>query len=458
MVSRARAATGPLYLLLCLLMGGSGQGIWANMMLQILGLAIIAWAALAPATDELSHDQRQLLGGVLLVLLLITIQLIPLPPALWSSLGGRETVADGYRTLGIDLPWQPVSLAPYSTISSLLSLIPAVAVLAATIRLGARPIWLVLALAAGVVAGIVLGALQVTSPDPATSPWYLYEDTNFGVATGFFANANHMATLLVVTLPFLAAAVASARKRGGDNQRYSAVVALFGGTALVIGVGLALNGSLAGYGLVVPVILASVTIVVRGAGRALRWLLPLSGVLLLGAIGWIATTAPGASGTYRVVGAETSVQSREQIGSTSFKAAKAFMPLGSGVGSFQRAYSLFEDRNQLDPTTFVNHAHDDYLEIALETGIPGLLLILLFLAWWGRAAWRAWRLPDVSPYTRAASIASAAILVHSLVDFPLRTAAISAVFAMSLALLVRPRRERGGDKSTLWPTRHVVAG
>lgn len=457
MVSRARAAAGPLYLLLCLLMGGSGQGIWANMMLQILGLAIIAWAALTPAEDELTLDQRQLLGGVVLVLLLIVLQLIPLPPGLWQSLGGRETVADGYRTLGIALPWLPISLAPYSTISSLLSLIPAIAVLAATIRLGSRPVWLVLALAAGLVAGIVLGALQVTGPDPSTSPWYLYEDTNFGVATGFFANANHMATLLVVTLPFLAATVASARKNGGNTQRYSAVVALVGGTALVIGVGLALNGSLAGYGLVVPVILASVAIVVRGASRALRWLLPLSGLLLLAAIGWIATTPPGASGAFRV-GAETSVQSREQIASTSFKATKAFMPLGSGAGSFQRAYSLFEDRTQLDPTTFVNHAHDDYLEIALETGIPGLIVLLLFLAWWGRSAWRAWRIPDVSPYTQAASIASAAILVHSLVDFPLRTAAISAVFAMSLALLVRPRRERGGDKSTLWPTRHVVAG
>ncbi len=133
------------------------------------------------------------------------------------------------------------------------------------------------------------------------------------------------------------------------------------------------------------------------------------------------------------------------------------MPLGSGVGSFSRVYSLFEDRSQLDPTTYVNHAHNDYLEIALETGVPGLIVLLLFLVWWGRAAWRAWRVPDVSPYAQAASIASAAILVHSLVDFPLRTAAISAVFAMCLGILVEPRRAREADKSTLWPTRHVVA-
>ena len=52
--------------------------------------------------------------------------------------------------------------------------------------------------------------------------------------------------------------------------------------------------------------------------------------------------------------------------------------------------------------------------------------------------------------------ASAAILVHSLVDFPLRTATIAAVFAMCLALLVeRPplSRRTGSD----WrAARHVV--
>ena len=45
MVSRARQLVAPLYLFLCLIIGGSAQGIWGNMVLQLLGLAIIAWAA-----------------------------------------------------------------------------------------------------------------------------------------------------------------------------------------------------------------------------------------------------------------------------------------------------------------------------------------------------------------------------------------------------------------------------
>jgi O-antigen ligase len=316
---------------------------------------------------------------------------------------------------------------------------------------------LVLALVAGTFAGILLGALQVSSPDPLGSPWYLYEETNFGVATGFFANANHMADLLVITLPFLAAVLARAGRSGRNVQRYSAAVALVAGAALVIAVGIALNGSLAGYGLAVPVFLASAMIMLPRRSGALRWMPALSGILLIAAVGWLATTPLSSESALRS-NAQTSVQSREEILRTSAKAAADFMPLGSGIGSFQRVYALYEDHDRLDPTTYVNHAHNDYVELALETGLPGLVVLALFLAWWARAALQAWRPANSDAYARAASVASTAILIHSLVDFPLRTAAIGACLAMCLALLIRRRQEAATDGSELRPTRHVVVG
>ena len=45
----------------------------------------------------------------------------------------------------------------------------------------------------------------------ANSHWYLYQETNFGAAVGFFANANHMASLLVIALPFAATSPPRAR-------------------------------------------------------------------------------------------------------------------------------------------------------------------------------------------------------------------------------------------------------
>ena len=103
------------------------------------------------------------------------------------------------------------------------------------------------------------------------------------------------------------------------------------------------------------------------------------------------------------------------------------------------------------------HAHNDYAELALELGLAGIALLVLFLIWWGAAVRRVWQTAETGPFARAASIASAAILAHSLVDFPLRTAAISAAFGMCLALLA-DRRAAADHRfgSDLRPTRHFV--
>jgi O-antigen ligase len=456
-VNRLRDAAAPIYLFACLILGGSSQGIWANMVLQLAGVGLIAWAALGPVEEKLPQSQRQLLMLAILGLGLVGLQLIPLSPTMWQSLGPRAPLADGYKVLGLAPPWLPLSLAPYDSLTAVLTLIPPMAMIAAGIRLGCRPRWLVVALIAGAVAGILLGALQVSSPDTLTSPWYLYADTNTGVATGFFANANHMAILLVITLPFLAAILASTGAKGRNVQRYSAVVALAAGAGLVVAVGIALNGSLAGYGLAVPVLVASAIIVLPGRYRAIRWLAPVAGILLIGAVGWLATT-PLSSRSALQANAATSVTSRQEILATSMRATRDFMPLGSGIGTFRRVYALYENHDRLDPTTYVNHAHNDYLELALETGVPGLAVLALFLLWWARAAWRAWRPGDPDPFARAAAVASAAILLHSVVDFPLRTAAIDACFAVCLVLLVRQRPARPVEKSDLWSPRHVVVG
>jgi O-antigen ligase len=131
------------------------------------------------------------------------------------------------------------------------------------------------------------------------------------------------------------------------------------------------------------------------------------------------------------------------------------MPFGSGLGSFLRVYRLYESPDTVT-TTYVIHAHNDYAELALELGLPGVILFLLFLAWWTTAVWSVWRNGGGGPFARAASIASSAILVHSLVDFPLRTAAISACFAMCLALLTDRQTPARKEADDLRPTRHLV--
>jgi O-antigen ligase len=131
------------------------------------------------------------------------------------------------------------------------------------------------------------------------------------------------------------------------------------------------------------------------------------------------------------------------------------MPLGSGLGSFVRVYRLYESPDAVT-NKYVIHAHNDYVEIALELGLAGVFLLLLFLEWWISQSIAVWRRGEDGPWARAASIASGTVLVHSLVDFPLRSAAIAACFAMCLALLAERQTLGRQEKSELRPTRHIV--
>jgi O-antigen ligase len=312
-----------------------------------------------------------------------------------------------------------------------------------------RPALLVLALLAGTLAGIALGAMQVASSGGDVSSWYLYPETSWGRAVGFFANADHMASLLVLTIPFLAAAVAAART--ASMQRYSAIVAVAGGAAIVVMVGLALNGSLAGYGLVLPVVTASMVLILPPASRLRLWVLATAALLFVGSVTAMETTAIGSGrlGAH----ATSAVQSRAEILETTLHAASDFMPFGSGLGSFPSIYPLYE-KPEVVTTEYVVHAHNEYAEVALELGLAGLVLILLFLGWWVASVWRAWRTVEAGPFARAATIASAAVLVHSIVDFPLRTAAIAACLGMCLALLADSRGAPPKEKSALRRSRH----
>ena len=96
--------------------------------------------------------------------------------------------------------------------------------------------------------------------------------------------------------------------------------------------------------------------------------------------------------------------------------------------------------------TYVAHAHNDYLQLVVELGLPGALLVLAFLTWWVLAVRRVVAIPDV-PLSHAAAIASGVVLLHSAWDYPIRTAAIGAVFAMCCVLIARSTDGKQGPES-----------
>ncbi len=442
----------PAYVFLCLLIGGSAQGVWQMAVLEVLAILIIAWSFALPARASASRSIQSLYWLLAASLILVAMQLMPLPAALWTSLPGRGLIVSGRALLGLEPGWSSISLAPYDTMATVLSLLPPLAVLFAILRQDAcSPSWLALAICVATIFGIGLGVLQTSGPDPLNSPWYLYPISNFGVATGFFANGNHMAALLVVAVPFAAALTARLGDLAGDIRKKRATMLLGGAGVAVLLVGIALNGSLMGYGLVLPVLTASLLMVVPFGSLAKRMLvgIGLVGFLAFGAIVFspLSEHLPGSS-------AGTSISMRQTIVSTSSDVFITFAPTGSGLGTFPKIYPLFENPDLVD-RAFINHAHNDYVELAVELGLPGLILTISFLAWWWNAVRRMWVSPAADMFALAGAVGSASLLVHSLVDYPLRTAAMSSVFAACLALIIVSRRTVDGE-TDIRPTRNLV--
>jgi O-antigen ligase len=333
----------------------------------------------------------------------------------------------------------PLSLSPDRTISSLLWLLPCLAAMLGVARLGAfSPKSIAVAVVAVALLSVVIATLQVRS---SASRWYFYEISNFGAGTGFFSNANHEGLLLVCGIPFVGALHRTVKGRRRSRSATSGYAAILGGALLILLAGLVLTRSRAAIGLA-PAVLVATWLMVRDRSRRLpRWLVPLAALLLIGGA-VVALSTPIAS---RVVAEETKHPEESRVSSfrNSGAAALDFAPVGSGIGTFQLVYGRYED-----PLTvtrwYMNHVHNDYLELLLETGLPGLAAILLGLAWWGRRVAACWRDEQRDYAALAATIASAAILAHSLVDYPLRTAAISAIFTICCALLAVPGRRRSG--------------
>jgi len=146
------------------------------------------------------------------------------------------------------------------------------------------------------------------------------------------------------------------------------------------------------------------------------------------------------------------------------EAASAYLPFGAGMGSFVPVYARFESAEALLPS-FANRAHNDFLELWLEAGVAGMVLMALFAAWFAvrcAAVWRR-RLPwgrDIDrSLARAATVIIALLCAHSLVDYPLRTAALMGMFAFACGLLIPPpkgseeenARETAVQASTIRP-------
>jgi O-antigen ligase len=157
----------------------------------------------------------------------------------------------------------------------------------------------------------------------------------------------------------------------------------------------------------------------------LAWRARAAGLAVLGL--FVISTVYG-YGAFVAVGTEATLGRRDFLLATLRGIADNWL-LGTGYGSFDLVYPRYERLEDIYPA-FVNHAHNDFLEIALEGGLVGAVVVALYL---GLIVARFVAIGD-RPLQRLSFLSICVVLVHSSVDYPLRTTAIAAAFAFFNAL------------------------
>lgn len=260
-----------------------------------------------------------------------------------------------------------------------------------------------------------LGALAICSvqffvPAWAESPWVALPQVA-GRAVGNLRQPNLQATMLVWGA--IAAAWLAARQAGWRHV----FPALLAGTMF----GVALTGSRTG--MVLTGLLLLWGVFDRSLPTGVRRALMAAPALLWVSMQMLAFWVHQTGGSYFV---ETRARSGSDISSSRFAIWSNTLELiraepwtGVGWGNFNFAWTLTDFAQR--PVAFFDHAHNLPLQLAVELGIPAAMLIcsgFLGLTWHARGALR---LADAARKgtARTVSVMLAAVLLHSLLEYPL---------------------------------------
>ena len=273
--------------------------------------------------------------------------------------------------------------------------------------------------------------LQGLSPNGRI--YWLHKPEFSGQIYGPYVNHNHYAGLMEMLVPVPLVFCLSRYARGRARTVIAGIAALMAGTVF-------LSGSRGGM-LALLVELALLGWILFRTQKPMKFAtLGAFAIVVIAILAWI-----GGSELSKRVGSIGSEARHELTGGVRWTIDKdglrmfAKKPvLGWGLGAFPIAYPQFRS---FYTSFFINEAHNDYLQILVETGVIGLGAALWFLVLLYRAGFQKFAdWPDNinGAVALAALLGCTGIVVHSLVDFNLQVPANAAWFYVLAAIAASP--------------------
>ena len=446
----------PLFILTCVLLsvcfvsGGSSQESGVGVMIgQLLAIPVLFFALLKAWPSGRLAPVRWSVAVVAFVVLIPLLQLLPVPAWLWNLPPARVSLQHDLTTAGVTGLHYRWSLVPAATERDLLSLLPAVALFFAAITLGRSALRHVFGVVIGLALfSLLLGIAQLSAGQHSILNPYPQWVPEMG---GVFVNPNHQATALALALVLSVALMLDARRRARRGDGARALPWVYAVLAAVFAIAIPLTGSRAG-----PIIAIVPTVVfVMACGAIpfdrLRHHRPTQLIFLIAMAALVVGIYSAMSWTRGdKVDAIRSILVKQTtlIGFT-------HAPLGGGIGGFIPLYRQGVDVSVLRDE-YINNAHNDYAQLWLEGGVLAVFGLLAAFTVLGLRVRRLTKLPARSgPRTMglAAMMALLVVILHSWVDYPLRTPALLAVFGLLAGVagkgIKRSTADRGRENSQL---------
>ena len=408
------------------------------LLLELAAIAILACVALRHR-EAARGLPPSLVAAVAILLVYPLLQLVPLPASIWAALPGHAeyaAIVSEFGTPGAQSAARPISLLPKATEYGWLALLPPLASLLACRALApAQAVALLTAMVAFAGAEALLGLLQAASGGSAI--FRVRETQALGIATGTFVNQAHLATMLGMMLPVLVGMLAYFRRRrvhsvdpGGNFAARRAIA--FGSGVLML-LALIFTHSRAGIAAALAgLVICPIVFVAKRGGLVVAALIAL-GVALAAAIGVAPVLERFDPSTVRLSG-----EGRLALYAATLRAGLDFFPFGSGLATFAGVFPRYQG------SVFgglIDYAHDDYLQLFMETGMMAIVVVALLLFAYAarmRDLWQRRAMRSFTVLQLAAGIGLVPAMLHALFDFGLHMPGIAVWFATLAGVLLHP--------------------
>jgi len=439
---------------------GGVQPIAYSLMEVVLFLAVLALLLKQTGRGEV---RLHLPVWPVLFVFLVILQLVPLPVGLVGALSpARLADVKAGALLAGPPAWTTLSVYPHDTLLNLMRWLAYIAgfVLAAQVfdaRQGRSLLLRALILLGCFEAGY--GIVQYTTGWQKIFTFTKKYDLE--EATGTFINRNHFAGLLELTLPLVLAAafysfqIWSRRRRmshGGrlpEEESSAGFQALFYLFLLVLMV-VAVIFSRSRMGILVTVFsIVFLAVLAQLKIRRKVWMLGvfvfLACVLAYGV--WIGLNPVLARFEAMRDPAFLQIEGRVAIWRDGVRMIRDYPLTGTGLGTFAVAFRRYQTGRV---ERLVDHTHNDFLEVASDTGLPGALLLFLPIFYLlGKMVVSF--LSDARGYRRAVLLgcigSTLGLLIHSLTDFNLQIPSNALIFSVILGTGYKAARSERAEEN-----------